>query len=172
MCPRIQFKTVFYACLSDALGILRAFLFDEEGRFMKNKKTLTWVLGLIVAALLMFGLYKAFGPKPQAGSKSVTVEVVDDQGETKTYSEKTDAEFLSELMDEMKKDGDFTYEGSTSEYGLYIISINGLTPDYEKDGAYWSIYVNGEYGQYGADAQPVADGDTYRFAYEVYVPEE
>jgi len=72
----------------------------------------------------------------------------------------------------MKKDGDFTYEGSTSEYGLYIISINGLTPDYEKDGAYWSIYVNGEYGQYGADAQPVADGDTYRFAYEVYVPEE
>jgi hypothetical protein len=139
---------------------------------MKNKKPLIWLIGLIAAALIMFGLWKGLSPKPQEGSKSVTVEVVDDKGETRTYKEKTDAQYLSQLMDEMKADGDFAYEGSTSEYGLYITSINDITPDYEKDGAYWSIYVNGEYGQYGADQQPVADGDTYRFAYEVYVPEE
>lgn len=144
----------------------------ERGKKMKNKKPLIWLIGLIAAALIMFGLWKGLSPKPTEGSKSVTVEVVDDKGETKTYKEKTDAEYLSQLMDEMKADGDFAYEGSTSEYGLYITSINEITPDYEKDGAYWSIYVNGEYGQYGADQQPVTDGDTYRFAYEVYVPEE
>lgn len=143
----------------------------ERGKKMKNKKPFLWLIGLVAAALIMFGLWKGLSPKPQEGSKSVTVEVVDDKGETKTYQEKTDAEYLSQLMDEMKADGDFAYEGSTGEYGLYIISINDITPDYEKDGAYWSIYVNGEYGQYGADQQPLTDGDTYRFAYEVYVPE-
>ncbi|MBR4445115.1 MAG: DUF4430 domain-containing protein, partial [Solobacterium sp.] len=59
-----------------------------------------------------------------------------------------------------------TYEASTSEYGLFINAVNGLTADYDKDGAYWAIYVNGEYGSYGADQQPVTDKDTYSFVYE------
>ena len=40
--------------------------------------------------------------------------------------------------------------------------------DYAVDGAYWSIYVNGEYGNYSADQQPVADGDVYGLVYTVY----
>ena len=71
-------------------------------------------------------------------------------------------------MDELMKTTDFTYEGSISEYGLYINSINKLEAKYDDNGAYWAIYVNGEYGQYGADAQPVNDGDVFRFAYEIY----
>ena len=70
-------------------------------------------------------------------------------------------------MDELKEDG-FTYEGSDSDYGLFINSINGLEANYDTDGAYWAIYVNGDYGQYGADSQPVADGDSFGFVYEVY----
>jgi hypothetical protein len=30
-----------------------------------------------------------------------------------------------------------------------------------------AIYVNDEYGQYGADQQPVNDGDAFRLAYEI-----
>jgi len=133
---------------------------------MKNKKTLYSVIGIILAIAIMFGLYKAFGPKAQSGSKSVTVEVVDDKGDIKTYGEKTDAEFLKEVMDEISKTTDFSYEGTDSEYGLYITAINGITADYNTDGAYWAIYVNDEYGMYGADQQPVADGDKYSFVYE------
>ena len=133
---------------------------------MKNKKTLYSVIGIILAIAIMFGLYKAFGPKAQSGSKSVTVEVVDDKGDIKTYGEKTDAEFLKEVMDEISKTTDFSYEGTDSEYGLYITAINGITADYNSDGAYWAIYVNDEYGMYGADQQPVADGDKYSFVYE------
>ena len=70
-------------------------------------------------------------------------------------------------MDELKDQG-FTYEGTDSEYGIYITTINGIKADYDADGAYWSIYVNGEYGQFGADQQPVNDGDAFKFAYEVY----
>jgi len=49
--------------------------------------------------------------------------------------------------------------------GLYITTVNGVTADFDKDGAYWSIMVNGEYGQYGADSQPVADGDEFQLVY-------
>ena len=70
-------------------------------------------------------------------------------------------------MDELVKTTDFTYEASKSEYGLYIEAINGLKADYTADGAYWAIYVNGEYGQYGADQQPVNSGDKYSLVYEV-----
>ena len=74
-------------------------------------------------------------------------------------------------MDELSENEDFSYEGSDGDYGLYIDTINGLTADYATDGAYWSIYVNGEYGSYGADSQPVTDGDTYQFVYETYSAE-
>lgn len=135
---------------------------------MKNKKPLIWICALVAAALIMFGLYKAFGPKPAEGSKSVTVEVVNDEGAVKTYSAKTDAEYFRGVMDELKASTDFTYEGNESDFGLYITSVNGLEAVYDDNGAYWALYINGEYGQYGADQQPVTDGDTYRLAYEIY----
>ena len=99
-------------------------------------------------------------------AKAVKVEVVDSKGTSKSYEEKTNADTLREVMDQLKEGGDFTYEGSDSGYGLYIESINGERADYNADKAYWSIYVNGEYGQNGADTQTVTDGDVFRFVYE------
>ena len=69
-------------------------------------------------------------------------------------------------MDEAAEKTDFSYEGEEGDYGLYIETVNGLTADYDADGAYWAVYVNGEYGQNSVDLQPVADGDTYRLSYE------
>ena len=135
---------------------------------MKNKKIITVVVGLLVAALAMFGVWRTFAPKAAGGEKQVVVHVIDDAGADTSYAEKTDAEYLSEVMDELAEKFDFSYEGATSEYGLFIDTINGVKADYDKDGAYWAIYVNDEYGQYGADSQPVADGDVYKFVYEKY----
>ena len=69
-------------------------------------------------------------------------------------------------MDELKGTSDFTYEASDSGYGLFVNSVNGVTADYSTTGTYWAIYVNGEYGQYGIDQQPVNDGDVFRLAVE------
>ncbi len=132
----------------------------------KNLKLIIGVIILVAAIIAAFFVYRSFKPKAQQGSKGYTIEVVDNNGETKTYEGRTDAEFLKQVMDELAKDSDFSYEGEDSEFGLFIQSVNGLKADYETDGAYWAIYVNGEYGSYGADSQPVADGDTFRFAYE------
>ena len=50
---------------------------------------------------------------------------------------------------------------------MIISSVNGLKADDTKK-TYWAIYVNGEYGQYGADSQPVNDGDEYALKLESY----
>ena len=99
---------------------------------------------------------------------SITVEVKDADGNVSAYTGKTDAENLYDAIADVEG---VTLDGYESDYGFYITAVNGITADFETDGAYWSIYVNGEYGAYGVESQPVADGDTYTFAYEVYVAE-
>ena len=134
----------------------------------KNQKIIISVVVVVALIAVLLGVYTFFKPKATTGSKEYTVNVVDAEGTTVTYDGTTDAQYLSELMDELVEEGDFSYVGEAGEYGLYITTINGITADYATDGAYWSIYVNGVYGQYGADSQPVTDGDEYSFVYEVY----
>jgi hypothetical protein len=144
----------------------RRILKMSETSTKKSSKKVIIAAVILVALIAVFAIaFAIFSPKAQKGAKSITLTVVDDQGAATVYEADTDAEYLSEVFDEI--DG-LTVEGSESEYGLYIETVNGLTADYSKDGAYWSIYVNGEYGQYGADSQPVADGDEFSLNYEVY----
>ena len=56
--------------------------------------------------------------------------------------------------------------GESSDYGLYITTVNGITLDWEKDGKYWAFYINGEYAQTGADTTEIQEGATYAFKAE------
>ena len=133
---------------------------------MKNNKVLKWIISFALVIVLFLGIYKFFGPKTTEGSKEITVQVIDAEGTSTSYNIKTDAEFLKEAMDELAKKQDFSYDGYDSDYGIFITSINGVTADYNTDAAYWAIYVNDNYGDYGIDQQPVTDGYTYTFTYE------
>ena len=97
------------------------------------------------------------------GSKNIIIEVKDSEGNVTTYEVTTDAEFLRQAMDEAEG---LTYDGSDSEFGMMVEVVNGEQAIYAEDNAYWAFYVNGEYGQYGIDSQPVTDGDTYSIVYE------
>ncbi|MBP5555848.1 MAG: DUF4430 domain-containing protein [Lachnospiraceae bacterium] len=97
------------------------------------------------------------------GSKNIVIEVKDSEGNVTTYDVTTDAEFLRQAMDEAEG---LTYEGTDSEYGMMVEVVNGEQAIYAEDNAYWAFYVNGEYGNYGIDSQPVTDGDTYSIVYE------
>lgn len=57
--------------------------------------------------------------------------------------------------------------GDESTYGLYIKVVNGVRADYEKDGAYWGVKVDGEYSMVGVDEIEIEDGKTYELAYTV-----
>ena len=125
------------------------------------------ILGIIILAVLIglfVILFALFGPKTTEGSKSVTLSVVSESGDSTAYETKTDALVLQELMDELKDEG-FTYGGTESEYGLMVDTINGVRADYTLDGAYWSFYVNDGYSNYGISEQPVNDGDAFSIVY-------
>lgn len=128
-----------------------------------NKKVIAAVVAIVVLVAAAIGCWIAFGPKTSEGAKTIKVQVVHADKSTKDFTYKTDAQYLAEVLQENK-----LIEGEDSEYGLFITTVDGEKADYNTDGSYWSIYVNNEYGQYGADQQPVNDGDTFKLAYEVY----
>lgn len=131
----------------------------------KNKKKLmTGVIALAAAIAVFAGIYFLFRVKPAEGSKSVTIDVVNDVQEKTTYEIRTDAEYLRRAMEETEG---LTFSGSESEYGMMVDTVNGVKADYNVNGAYWAFYVNGGYCNYGIDSQPVLDGDVFTIEYTV-----
>lgn len=128
-----------------------------------DKKILLGSAALIAAVAVFLVIFSVFREKPVAGSKAVTLEVVNQESKTAKYQVQTDAEFLRQAMEEAQG---FTFEGEEGAYGFTLYTINGETHNWSVDGSYWAVYVNGEYGKYGIDSQPVKDGDVFRFAYE------
>ena len=138
---------------------------ENENKKTTNKKIILGVgcLVLLIAAFaVIFTMFKAKGT---AGSKAITITVVNKAQETVDYSVKTDAEFLRQAMEEAKG---LEFTGSESEYGMMVETVNGELADYAADGAYWAFYVNDEYCNYGIDSQPIADGDKFSVVYTVY----
>ena len=137
---------------------------------MEKKSNIGKIVAGIVVLLALIAVFvlvwNKFKPQSTKGAKAYTVEVTGEDGNTKSYTGRTDAEFLRGLMDELVSGGDFSYSGDESEYGLMITNINGEDAIFAEDGSYWAIYVNGAYGEYGADQQPVEDGGVYGFVHE------
>ena len=132
---------------------------------MKQGKTKKIILGIIVLVILVAGLlfaYMKFKLGTTAGAKTVTIQVVDDQKQQTNYTVESDVETLREAMDQAEG---LTYSGDESEYGIMITTVNGVTADYEKDGAYWAFYVNDEYCNYGIEEQPANDQDVFKIEY-------
>ena len=134
----------------------------------KNTKKIVISAVVLVALIAVFALcYNKFAAKSTLGAKAITIEVVNSQGESTTYEMNTDAEYLKDAMDELEDaDSSFSYSGTEYEYGIMVEEINGERAIFAEDNAYWALYVNGEYGQYGADQQPVVNEDTYTWTYE------
>ena len=128
----------------------------------KSVKIILGVTGVAVLIAALVAVWMIFGAKPQAGEKDITIEVINSADESVIYELNTDAEYLRQAMDEAEG---LTYDGTESEYGMMVSTVNGEVADYNVDGSYWSFYVNGEYCNYGIDTQPVADGDAFVIEY-------
>lgn len=137
---------------------------------METNKKKSIIIGSVVllALLAVFAIVYALNkPAAKAGSKDIVIEVTAGNGSSTDYSLSTDAEFLLQAMDELAGNGSgFSYAGSEGEYGIMVEYVNEEKAVYAEDGAYWALYVNGEYSQYGADSQPVENGSTYTWTYE------
>lgn len=132
-----------------------------------NKSKIWIIVGVVVliAALAAFAvIYFVFRDKPVEGSKSITIQVVNDVNEITTYELRTNAGYLRQAMEEAEG---LTFSGTEGAYGLMVDTVNGLTADYNKDMAYWGFNVNGTYCNYGIENQPVVDGDVFSIEYTV-----
>ncbi len=113
------------------------------------------VIIALVMALVMIALAAWLAPQTQKGAKAVTLQVDHLEGADKSFELRTDAEYLRQLLEE-----NGLASGPETQYGLWIQTIDGETADDSKQ-QWWGISVNGEFAQYGADSQPVADGDVF-----------
>ncbi len=129
----------------------------------KTNKKLLIGLPVLAAIAILFGIvYANFSPRPVSGAKELSIEVVDDTAASQSYTVHTDAEYLRQALEETEG---LTIEGTESEYGLMVETVNGVRADYNADGAYWAFYLGDEYCNYGIDEQPVQDGESYRIVY-------
>lgn len=93
--------------------------------------------------------------------KKVFDFVVEAEDKSVVFTIKTDAEFLGEALQEHK-----LVSGEEGSYGLYIKYVNGILADYDKNGAYWGFYQDGEYMNVGADETVIQSGAEYKVVYE------
>lgn len=125
----------------------------------KNKWVQILVSSIIVIALaisLIFIYKKYISKQVEEGEKEIIINVIDntkDEKYIKTYTFKTDAEFLGELLDEK-----MNVEWQEFGQGRYIIGVDDIIADSSKH-EFWEIIVNGEGAQVGADDLTIKDGD-------------
>lgn len=67
---------------------------------------------------------------------------------------------MQDAMAKLKEAGQITYEGSESEYGFYLTSVNGYTPDASKN-EFWAVYTT--LGEYEGVSYSSAEYGTYNY---------
>ena len=95
------------------------------------------------------------------GNTVFTFTVVDGDGVETAFEVHTDKTVVGEALLDCA-----LIAGDESDYGLYVKQVNGITADYDADGAYWAFYVDGEYAQSGVDTTNIEEGKIYTFKYE------
>ena len=131
---------------------------------MKNKKLIIGIVALVLVIALMVGVYAATRPEAVAGQKNVTIVIVYEDGSEKKLEYTTECEKLAELLLEKELVTGYTSE----EYGFTIESVDGITLDWSKDGAYWALYEGDEYAVNSAAGIVLVDGGVYKLVYEKF----
>jgi hypothetical protein len=93
---------------------------------------------------------------------TITVAVINKAGETSEHEIKTTAADLGTALVESG-----LVEDNQDSYGLYILTVNGETADWNVDQSYWSLSKNGEALMTGASATTIADGEHYELTYTI-----
>ena len=120
-----------------------------------NKKIWLAAAALVVAVAVLLGVYFVNRPATQAGGKTIAVQVVLLEGEPSDYTIQTDEEYLRGALESID-----LIEGSESEYGLFVTTVNGVTVDDSKQ-QWWCFTQDGEMLMTGVDTTPIADGDHF-----------
>lgn len=95
------------------------------------------------------------------GATKFTFTVTHKDGKTAAFEINTDKKTVGEALVELN-----VIAGDTSDYGLYVKTVDGETLDYDTDGMYWAFYENGSYAAKGVDQTEIVAGTQYEFKAE------
>lgn len=140
-------------------------------------KQTTKIIALLILVIVMTSLFASCASDADAsslwekadyksdttfGSGSTTVNVTVKAGEKSvTFTLKTDKTTLGDALLEHG-----LISGDQGEYGLYVKKVNGITADYDIDGAYWAFNDgNGNMMPIGVDGANIADGEKFELVY-------
>jgi len=90
-----------------------------------------------------------------AVEKTITVDVV--------YTDKTSDSFVIKTKESTLRaalEQENLVQGTESDYGLYIDTVNGVTADADKQ-EWWCLTKGGEMWSNGVDTTDISDGDQY-----------
>jgi hypothetical protein len=129
----------------------------------QNTKIILAIVALVAVIGIFLGVYFATRPDIQEGSKEFTVIVQHKDGTQKTFTYRTDEEFLDKALI-----AEGLIEGYNDEFGFVIEKVDGEAAIWETDSAYWSLYVGEEYATTGISTTPVYDGSVFKLIYETF----
>jgi hypothetical protein len=137
------------------------FLFSGGKTIMLNKKVISIMVVLVLAALLLCSCAaEEAKTEESADMKTITVSVINGD-ETTELTIETDADNLRDALE-----GEGIIAGEESSYGLFVTTVNGVTADESKE-EWWMISKDGESLQTGVDDTEIADGESYEFTLTV-----
>jgi len=126
-----------------------------------NKKIVIAVIALVAVVGLMVGVWFATRPEAQEGDKTITVTVVHADGNSKTFTYHTDADYLGDVL---YAEGLIKAEGVDA--GMFNI-VDGEKADWNVNKSYWSLYVGEEYAMQGVETTPILDGSSFKLVYTI-----
>lgn len=135
---------------------------------MEQKKSNTKIIVisavvLVVLAAVFAIVYSQMKPETSAGGKTITVEIIKSETDTKSIEINTDEEYLRAAIE--KHDPELL-KGSESEHGLFIETVDGRIADSSAQ-EWWCITKGGEKVFTGVDTTPIADGDKFEITLTV-----
>ena len=124
------------------------------------KKVLSISLACLILATSLFFIVGC-GAKESDTELDFTFKVVHLDGSEKTFEVKTHKMYLGDALTEKGY-----ISGYQSQYGLTVETVDGETLDWNTSGAYWALYIDGEYAPTGVDSTKIEAGKVYTFKAE------
>lgn len=130
----------------------------EQKSSKKRELMITLVILLLaIGAVVLFqsGIFSKKGDSSEE-KLNISVEVINENEDyEKIYDLQTEEATLGELLD---KEG--LIEAQDSEYGRYIVAVDGMKADDSKE-QWWCVLVNGESAATGVDEIRLEDNSKY-----------
>jgi hypothetical protein len=96
------------------------------------------------------------------GSTSFRFEVTNNEGAISVWNVNTDEATVGAALL-----GVGLIDGDVSDWGLFVLEVDGVVADFEANGAWWAFYIDGEMAMVGVDGAEIEEGVVYAFIYTV-----